>query len=66
LLPEAAETGKLTDLLNEVISQTKELARGLHPVEAEPNGLMTALGRWADHINGVFGLSCCSSAAILS
>ena len=57
--PEAAEIGKLTDLINEVISQTKELARGLHPVEAEPNGLMTALGRWADHINGVFGLSCC-------
>ena len=59
LLPEAAETGKLTDLLNEVISQTKELARGLHPVDAEPSGLMTALGRWADHITGVFGLSCC-------
>ena len=58
-LPEAAETGKLTNLLNEVISQTKELARGLHPVEAEPSGLMTALSRWADHITGVFGLSCC-------
>jgi PAS domain S-box-containing protein len=59
LLPEAAETGKLTNLLNEVICQTKELARGLHPVEAEPIGLMTALGRWADHITAVFGLSCC-------
>ena len=59
LLPEAAETSRLTDLLNEVISQTKELARGLHPVDAAPSGLMTALGRWAEHITGVFGLSCC-------
>ncbi|MCI0627922.1 MAG: response regulator [Acidobacteria bacterium] len=58
-LPEAADTGRLTDLLNEVISQTKELARGLHPVETDPSGLMTALRRWADHITSVFGLSCC-------
>jgi two-component system sensor kinase FixL len=57
-LSEAADARRQTDLLNEVISQTKELARGLHPVDAEPAGLMTALRRWADHITSVFGLSC--------
>jgi len=57
-LPEAIDGARLTDLINEVILQTKELARGLHPVDAEPTGLMTALSRWADHITSVFDLSC--------
>jgi signal transduction histidine kinase len=57
-LPEAVDTARVTDLINEVILQTKELARGLHPVDAEPTGLMTALSRWADHITSVFDLSC--------
>ena len=57
-LSEAADARRQTDLLNEVISETKELARGLHPVDAEPAGLMTALRRWADHITSIFGLSC--------
>ena len=57
-LSEAADARRQTELLNEVISQTKELARGLHPVDAAPTGLMTALQRWADHITSVFALSC--------
>jgi signal transduction histidine kinase len=57
-LSEAADARRQTNLLNEAISQTRELARGLHPVDAEPAGLMTALRRWADHITSVFGLSC--------
>jgi signal transduction histidine kinase len=58
-LPEGVDATTLTSLINEVIFQTKELARGLHPVDGEPTGLMTALSRWADHITSVFDLSCC-------
>ena len=40
---EAAEAQRLARLLGEAVAHTRALARGLHPVEVEANGLMAAL-----------------------
>src|SRR6185295_7899904 len=42
-MPEAADARKVTNLVNETISQARDLARGLCPVELETNGLQAAL-----------------------
>jgi PAS domain S-box-containing protein len=42
-LSEAAEEARILTLLDHALSQTRSLARGLHPVRPEPNGLMVAL-----------------------
>jgi signal transduction histidine kinase len=40
------------------VAQTRSLARGLHPVEAEPTGLMSALDDLASRITDLFKVSC--------
>ena len=42
-LPEAVEAAKIVKMVNQAIDNTRQLARGLHPVAAEPLGLMSAL-----------------------
>jgi PAS domain S-box-containing protein len=39
----AAAAAKIAELVNETISQTHDLARGIHPVSLRPDGLMLAL-----------------------
>src|SRR5208282_6070666 len=39
-LPEAVEAAKIVQMVNQAIDNTRQLARGLHPVAAEPLGLM--------------------------
>jgi signal transduction histidine kinase len=46
-------------LVNEAISKTRELARGLSPVVSEAHGLMSALGQLANEIEDLFRISCC-------
>ena len=56
--PEAAEASKIVRLVNEAIHKARELARGLMPGLAEPNGLMSSLEQMAREIEEVFGASC--------
>jgi PAS domain S-box-containing protein len=57
-LPEAVEAAKIVKMVNQAIDNTRQLARGLHPVAAEPLGLMSALKRWATEIEELFHIRC--------
>jgi PAS domain S-box-containing protein len=56
---EADDAAKIVKLVNEAIHMTRELARGLLPVVAESQGLMSALQIWAAEVENLFGVSCC-------
>jgi PAS domain S-box-containing protein len=57
-LPEAADAGKIVNLVNEAIHKTRELARGLLPVVSDAQGLMSALRQWAGEVEDLFAVSC--------
>jgi PAS domain S-box-containing protein len=57
-LPEAVEAAKIVKMVNQAIDNTRQLARGLHPVAAEPMGLMSALRKWASEVEELFHISC--------
>ncbi len=56
--PEADDAAKIVRLMNEAIHKTRELSRGLLPVVAESQGLMSALQMWAAEVEDIFGVSC--------
>lgn len=47
---ERERAGQVHALVVEALNQARELARGLYPVPAEPDGLMTALQNLADRV----------------
>ena len=49
---------RIREVINEAIAQTRNLARGLHPVEPGPNGLMLALETLADRTKKLFNVGC--------
>src|SRR5271163_1934830 len=55
---EAEDAAKIVRLVNEAIHKTRELSRGLLPVVAESQGLMSALQMWAAEVEDIFGVSC--------
>jgi signal transduction histidine kinase len=55
---EASEAGTIAELVQSAIGQTRSLARGLHPVEATPTGLSSALLELAMRTETVFALKC--------
>jgi PAS domain S-box-containing protein len=57
-LPEAGEAAKIVQMVNQAIENTRQLARGLHPVAAEPLGLMSALRNWASEVEELFHIRC--------
>jgi PAS domain S-box-containing protein len=57
-LPEAVEAAKIVKMVNQAIDNTRQLAHGLHPVAAEPLGLVSALKKWAAEVETLFGISC--------
>ena len=57
-LPEARQSGRLLELINEATTQTRSLARGLHTLEPEPGGLMLALERLAARTKNTFQIGC--------
>jgi PAS domain S-box-containing protein len=57
-LPEAVEAAKIVKMVNQAIDNTRELARGLHPVAAEPRGLMSALKRLVSEVAELFHIGC--------
>ncbi len=57
-VPEAQAAGAIESLLNTAIDQARILARGLHPVELEARGLMSALHGLAESVETVYGVAC--------
>ena len=57
-LPEARRLGRILEVINDAIAQTRNLAHGLHPVEPEPNGLMAALETLAARTRKLFQVGC--------
>jgi PAS domain S-box-containing protein len=56
--PGALEAARISGLLNAAVAQTRELARGLHPVASSSRGLMLALEALAASITDVFKVPC--------
>jgi PAS domain S-box-containing protein len=57
-LAEAVDAQHLAQLLDQAKSQIRQVARGLHPVSPEPNGLMTALRHLAEGVSQLHGIGC--------
>jgi signal transduction histidine kinase len=56
--PEAADSARITQLLDESVEQARSLARGLFPVELAATGLMRALRALAVTVKGIYGVPC--------
>ncbi|HEX5221837.1 MAG TPA: PAS domain S-box protein [Verrucomicrobiae bacterium] len=56
--PEAEDSARITQLLDQAVDQARSLARGLFPVELAATGLMHGLRALAITINGIYGVSC--------
>jgi PAS domain S-box-containing protein len=56
--PDACDAAKIARLVNEAINQTRELARGLLPVQSGSKGLMSALQHLASEAEELFNISC--------
>jgi PAS domain S-box-containing protein len=56
--PEAADSGRITKLLDEAVEGARSLARGLFPVELEAGGLMKALRAFATAASRTYRISC--------
>ncbi|HUJ09953.1 MAG TPA: sensor histidine kinase [Verrucomicrobiae bacterium] len=57
-LPEAADAGKIVALVENGITLTRNLSRGLYPVELEAEGLMAALRELVAHASEQFKVDC--------
>jgi PAS domain S-box-containing protein len=56
--PLATGAAKVARLLNEAVGETRNLARGLYPVEPEPQGLMSSLQALAERTQDIFRVRC--------
>ena len=57
-VPEAADAGKVVELVEEGIALARQLARGLYPVEMDAEGLMSAFQELATTTASLFKISC--------
>lgn len=57
-LPEAADAAEVSKLVMQALSQTRNLARGIFPVELEENGLVQALKELAATVEKLFTITC--------
>jgi signal transduction histidine kinase len=55
---EGMEAERISKLINDVIAQTRGVARGLFPVRLEANGLLSALEELAANCSNLFPLNC--------
>lgn len=66
--PESAQATRISALLAEARLQVQQLARGLHPVPATPEGLATALGQLAQRVSSLHHIEChfeCSQSVLV-
>lgn len=57
-IPEAADANRMVQLVEEGIALSRRLAKGLHPIEMEADGLMQALEELAATSSELFKVSC--------
>jgi signal transduction histidine kinase len=55
---EAREAGKISKLISEAITQSRDLARGVNPVEPRADGLMVSLRQLSFNLERLFKVSC--------
>lgn len=55
---EAEEAERIVAMVNQAVAETRQLARGLQPVEVEENGLMSALDTLAGNIEKHLNIHC--------
>jgi len=68
-LPEAADAGKVVELVEDGITLSRKLAKGLHPIEMEAVGLMAALEELAATTAELFNVHCrfeCDSPVLIN
>jgi PAS domain S-box-containing protein len=58
-MPESADAARVMKLLDQAVTQTRTLARGLLPVQLEAGGLMSALEQLAAMVRDLFRIDCC-------
>ncbi len=56
--PEAAEAGEIARLISQALTETRQLSRGLYPIDLDENGLTAALGTLAGVTANRFGVHC--------
>lgn len=67
-LPEAVDANKVVELVEEGIALSRKIARGLHPIQMESDGLMQALEEMATISSDLFKVSCrfdCDSPVLI-
>lgn len=57
-LVEAETAAAIGEHINDAIVQTKTLARELYPVDLETNGIVSALGEFANSVEQTYGIGC--------
>jgi PAS domain S-box-containing protein len=57
-MPEAEAAGNIASLINEALSQTRQLSRGLCPVVLDTNDIEAALEQLAENLRTLFSISC--------
>ena len=57
-ISEAQDAAEISKLVMEALSQTRNLARGIFPVELEENGLVQALKELAGTVEKLFNIAC--------
>lgn len=55
---QAAAAGRISELVNRSVNHARGIARGLHPVELQAGGLMSALEELASNTSAFFGVAC--------
>ena len=55
---ESSEAERIGGLVNETITQTRRVARGLFPVRLEENGLLSAIEEFAANAESLFKIQC--------
>lgn len=55
---EPSDVQEIVDLIDQAITMTREFARGLNPVALQADGFMHALGKLAENVKRLFGVSC--------
>jgi two-component system CheB/CheR fusion protein len=56
--PEASEMARISGMINLTIEQTRDLAKGLSPVDWGADGLVAALENLSSRIRELYGISC--------
>lgn len=57
-IPETVQAAEIAGLVNQAITQARDMARGLYPVELEVNGLQSALEELVTNVERQAGISC--------